>query len=154
MYGPLLALHSIVRWLVVIAFVATLTRTYFALLRPRPYAKIDRIFSSAGSSVAHTQLLLGLGLYFSSPFVRYFWSNASASVGNLQLLFFSLIHITGMLTAVVLLTIGSAKARRAVEDRRKFRMIAIYWTVALLLILLLIPWPFSPLAQRPLLRPF
>jgi len=69
-------------------------------------------------------------------------------------LFFSLIHITGMLTAVVLMTVGSSKLKRLENDHDKFRAIAIFWSIALLLILAIIPWPFSPFAQRPLWRPF
>lgn len=38
-----------------------------------------------------------------------------------------------MLTAVVLLTIGSIKAKRQAEDRAKFRTLAIWFSIALLL---------------------
>jgi hypothetical protein len=154
MYGTLLQIHSIVRWLVLLGIVIPLVRTYAALLRPRSFSKSDRIGISLGTMASHTQLLAGIALYISSPFVSLFWSEPAAGAANMQLLFFSLIHITGMIASVVLMSVGSSLAKRAVDDRRKFRSIAIYWTIAIVVILLLIPWPFSPLAQRPLWRPF
>ena len=153
MYGSLLLIHSAVRWLVLLGIIVVLARTFTALLRPRPFSRGDRLAIALGTTASHTQLLIGLALYMSSPFVKLFWSAPGEGMGNTQVLFFSLIHITGMITSVVLMTVGSSRARRAGEDRRKFRSIAIYWTAAVVLILLLIPWPFSPLAQRPLLRP-
>lgn len=152
MYGSLLHIHSLVRWLVLLGIAVPLARSYAALLRPRPFTASDRTGIALGTTASHTQLLLGIALYMSSPFVKLFWSAPSDGVGNRGLLFFSLIHITGMITSVVLMTIGSSLARRADDDRRRFRAIALYWTIAVGVILLLIPWPFSPLAQRPLWR--
>lgn len=59
-----------------------------------------------------------------------------------------------MLVSVVIVTIGSMRARRQASDRDKFRTIAIWYGVALLVILLNIPWPFSPLVSRPWFRVF
>lgn len=154
MYGSLLLIHSIVRWFVLAGIVLALARVYSALLRPRPFGKLDRMSISIGTMASHTQLLAGMALYMSSPFVQLFWSEPGTGAGNIQLLFFSIIHIAGMITSVVLMTVGSSLAKRAADDRQKFRYIAIYWTISVALILLLIPWPFSPLAQRPLWRPF
>jgi len=154
MYGSLLHIHSIVRWLVLLGIIVALARTYSALLWPRPFSRLDRKSIALGTTASHIQLLLGIALYMSSPFVKLFWSEPSAGVANRQLLFFSLIHITGMITSVVLMSVGSSLSKRAGDDRGKFRSIAIYWTIAIAVILLLIPWPFSPLAQRPLWRPF
>ncbi len=154
MYGILLHIHSLVRWLVVAGLVIGLVPVYAALLRPRPFTGGDRRRISLAASAAHLQLLLGLTLYIVSPFTAYFRAHLSESLANTQLLFFGAIHIAGMIAAVVVMTIGSSLARRAEDDRRKFRMVAIYWTAAILLILMLVPWPWSPLAQRPLWRPF
>ncbi len=154
MYGSLLQIHSSVRWLVLLGMATVLGRTYWGLLRPRRFTRGDRLALMLGTTASHTQLLLGMALYFSSPFVKFFWGEPGAGAANRQLLFFSVIHILGMVTSVVLMSVGSSMAKRADDDRRKFRSIAIYWTIAVVLILLLIPWPFSPLAQRPLWRPF
>jgi hypothetical protein len=61
-------------------------------------------------------------------------------------------HVACMTLAIVVLTLGSALAKRRVTDTGKFRAMALWFTAALLLILMAIPWPFSPFAQRPYLR--
>jgi hypothetical protein len=154
MYSTLLHAHSIIRWLVVAGILIPLVGSYAALLRPRPFSKADSAGIKWGTSASHLQLVVGMALYVYSPFIREFWSAPASSVANTQLLFFSLIHIIGMITSIVLMTVGSSMARRAESDRERFRAVAIYWTIAVVVILLLIPWPFSPLAQRPVWRPF
>jgi drug/metabolite transporter (DMT)-like permease len=57
-----------------------------------------------------------------------------------------------MLTAIVLLTIGSALTKRKKDDRDKFKTMLTWFGIALIIILIAVPWPFSPFAQRPYLR--
>jgi hypothetical protein len=153
-YGLLLQIHTLVRWLVLAGVVLPLIQSYSGLLWPRPFSKYDHKAVALGTMAGHTQLLVGMALYMSSPFVALFWSDPGEGVTNRQLLFFSMIHMLGMATSVVLMSVGSSLAKRATGDRQKFRLIATYWTIAAVVILLLIPWPISPLAQRPLWRPF
>jgi hypothetical protein len=54
----------------------------------------------------------------------------------------------------VLITIGSAKAKRKDDNKAKFKTMAIWFTIALLVILSSVPWSFSPLVSRPNFRPF
>ncbi|MDD2950909.1 MAG: hypothetical protein PHU29_08990, partial [Sulfuricurvum sp.] len=61
-------------------------------------------------------------------------------------------HSFTMLIAILLITVGSALAKRKTSDREKFKTIAIWFTIALLLILAAIPWEFSPLVSRPYFR--
>ena len=59
-----------------------------------------------------------------------------------------------MLAALILITIGSALAKRRQTDRDKFMTLLIWFSVGLTLIFLAIPWPFSPFANRPYFRLF
>jgi hypothetical protein len=68
--------------------------------------------------------------------------------------FFGMEHITMMLIAIILITIGSAKAKRKTTDADKFKTMAIWFTISLMIILSSIPWSFSPLTSRPLFRAF
>jgi hypothetical protein len=68
--------------------------------------------------------------------------------------FYRFVHISLMAISVVLVTIGSAKAKRVGPDRLKYKTILIWFSIALLLILTAIPWPFSPLSSRPFFRTF
>jgi hypothetical protein len=93
-------------------------------------------------------------LYTQSPIIKYFWNDFKQASTSLDTVFFGLIHLILMLIAIVILTIGSALAKRQETDEQKFRTMLVWFSIALLLIFVAIPWPFSPLANRPLLRTF
>jgi hypothetical protein len=60
-----------------------------------------------------------------------------------------------MLAAITVITIGSVKTKRKPTDLQKFKTMAIWFSVALLIIFISIPWEFSPVSPgRPYYRPF
>lgn len=152
LYSFALVLHNALRWLVVAGLLGTLVSAGSGLLTARPYAKTDQTLRVVTTSLLHTQLLLGFYLYVISPVVRQYWREKPAYADAPDLSFFALIHISLMVTAVVLMTIGSSKAKRQTNDRQRFQTTAVYFTIGLLLILVAVPWPFSPLAARPWFR--
>lgn len=154
MYIPLLALHSLTRWLVLISLIFSIYRAYWGWLLNKPFSKFDNTVRYITVTIAHIQLIIGLWLYFISPIVHYFLHHFHIAVHERQIRFFGMEHITVMLISIVLITIGSAKAKRKTTDKEKFRTIAIWFSIALFLILTSIPWAFSPLTSRPYFRPF
>ena len=148
----LLALHSWVRWLVLLSLVAAIFRAWRGYRQQAKFTKTDNSLRHWTATFAHIQLVLGILVYSYSPLTQYFWKNKAAAIHNLPVSFFSLIHLLLMLTAIVVLTIGSALAKRKPTDAEKFKTMLLWFSIALLLIFLAIPWPFSPLATRPLLR--
>jgi cell shape-determining protein MreD len=100
------------------------------------------------------QLLIGMVLCTQSPTIKYFWKNFQQASQNKDSLFFGLIHIGLMLAAIVVITIGSASAKRKTSDKEKFKTMLVWFSIALVIILVAIPWPFSPLANRPYLPHF
>lgn len=150
MYSLLLTLHSWGRWAVLLGLLLALARAYWGWLGSRPFAPFDDAVRHTAATVAHVQLALGYGLYFSSPVVRSFhWHRA---VPGSAALFFGLQHVAVMTGAVLVLTVGSALAKRRPTASAKFRTMTLWFSAALLLIFLAIPWPFSPLASRPFFR--
>ena len=59
--------------------------------------------------------------------------------------FYTVEHISGMLVAIVLITIGYSRSKRALDASTKQRLIAIFYGLGLLLVLAMIPWPFRGL---------
>ncbi len=53
-------------------------------------------------------------------------------------------HPLTMITAVVLVTVGYSRAKRLGEDRKRFRSVYLLYGIALLLILVRIPWNAWP----------
>jgi hypothetical protein len=154
MYAPLLALHSLTRWLVLGSLVFAIFRAYRGWLFNKPWLKFDNATRHITATVAHIQLVLGVWLYFISPIVNYFLHNFSTAVHERAIRFFGMEHVTMMLIGITLITIGSAKAKRQTIDIAKFKTMAIWFTIALLVILSSVPWSFSPLISRPNFRPF
>ncbi|MBE7173206.1 MAG: hypothetical protein INR73_21715 [Williamsia sp.] len=154
MYPTLVALHSWMRWLVLISLLFALYRAYTGWLGKKTYTRFDNSVRNTTVTFLHIQFLLGLGLYFVSPLVDYFLHHFKEAMHERQARFFGLEHIFVMLLSVVIITIGSAKAKRKRLDKQKFKTLAIWFTIGLLLILSSIPWPFSPLISRPWVRLF
>ena len=154
MYSFLLALHSLVRWLVLVSLLYSIFIAYRGWLLKKPYTKADGLTRSITTTIAHTQLVIGVWLYCISPVVSYFLHNFGKAVHERQIRFFGMEHISMMAIAITVLTVGSAKVKRKPTDQQKFKTIAVWFTVALLIILTSIPWSFSPLTARPNFRPF
>jgi hypothetical protein len=154
MYSFLLATHSLIRWLVLVSLLYSIFIAYRGWLFKKPYTRADSVIRSVTTTIAHIQLVIGVWLYCISPVVSYFLHNFSTAVRERQIRFFGMEHITMMIIAITVITIGSAKTKRKPTDGRKFKTMAVWFTVALVIILSSIPWSFSPLTARPNFRPF
>lgn len=154
MHSVVLALHSIVRWLLLPGLLYAVYRTYVGWRHNKKFTPHDNSVRHWTATIAHIQFLLGIWLYIISPITNYFLRHYRTAVHEREIRFFGMEHSLMMLTAVTAITIGSIKAKRKQTDRQKFKTMAIWFGIGLLIILSSIPWPFSPLVHRPYLRPF
>ncbi len=154
MYPYLLFFHSLFRWLVLCSLLYALFRGIRGWFGKSSFSVADSAARQLAVTMAHIQLPIGYVLYFTSPVITYFRTHYHEAVRQFDFVFFGLIHIILMTLAVVCITTGGAVARRKTDDTSRFRAMTIWFAAALLIILIAIPWPFSPLAQRPLLRTF
>jgi hypothetical protein len=58
--------------------------------------------------------------------------------------FFTVEHLVGMLLAILFGTLGHSLTKRAASDDVKYKRQLRYFGIALLLIVVSIPWPFRP----------
>ncbi len=154
MYQTLLAFHSLFRWLVLASLLFAIYSGYKGWLADKPFTKFDNSVRHWTATIAHIQLIIGLWLYFISPVIDYFLHHYKDAVHEREIRFFGMEHNIMMIAAIVIITIGSAKAKRKSTDKEKFKTMAIWFTIGLLIILVSIPWKFSPLASRPYFRQF
>lgn len=149
MYPVILAIHNIVRWVVVIVGVIAVVRALIGMYRKRDWGGADRRIGVIYTSTMDIQLLLGLILYvFLSPITQSMFQNLSQAMSNPGMRFFGLEHALYMIVAVVLAHIGNAKTKSAAEPSARHRAALIWFSLALILILLGMPW------MRPLLPGF
>ena len=137
MYPYFLFFHSLTRWLVLSSLLYSLARGFRGLALKKAFTPVDDAVRHITATIAHVQLVIGYFLYFEGPHPG---------------LFFRVIHVSLMTLAIVLITAGSSLAKRQAADRAKFRTMVLWFGLALLIIGAAIPWPFSPLAQRPYIR--
>ncbi len=129
--------HSGLRWLALALLVFAIVKA-FAGIRSGKYEKSNKMVNLFAMVLLHIQVTLGTILTFTSGKMSY----AEGWMKNPQYRFFGMEHILLMVTAAVLLTIGRKKAEKQEDLSKRNKTIAIWYTIALILILAGIPWPF------------
>lgn len=152
MYGFVLAIHNILRWVVLIAGLAAVIQAYRGWFGDREWTGVDRNLGILFTSFLDTQLLLGLLLYIVySPISRAAFQDFGAAMGDSVTRFFAVEHVFYTVLAVVLGHVGTISAKRASNSKAKHQRTAIFFTVILLLLVVGIPWPWGAIS-RPLIR--
>jgi uncharacterized membrane protein len=136
MYQFLFGLHSGIRYIVILLFALALVMALVGLFGRRSYTEANRKVNLFSMISAHIQLLTGLILYFVSPKVMF--SNMSAAMKDPVIRYWTVEHLVMMLFAVILITIGHSRSKKAIDAVNKHRAIALFYGLALLVILLAI----------------
>lgn len=141
MHEALLHTHSVLRWVALILILVAIFNAFSGKGR-NTYEKKDKMINLFSMITMHTQLLVGLGLYFISPKVQFVdkWMSSETEEGMYR--FFNLEHLLMMIIAIVVITIGRKKAESQTEPSAKHRKIVLWYTIGLIIILAAIPWPF------------
>lgn len=143
LYTALKHTHSGLRWVVLVLLIAAIVHAFGKRRGGSVYPGKDKLALYAFIAT-HIQLLLGIILYFISPYVR-FDGGMSAIMGDAVTRFYTVEHIFGMLLAVALITVGYIKAKKQAELNKGWKTIGVFYLIGLLLILISIPWPFRGL---------
>lgn len=147
----LLILHNFMRWFVLLFGVLTVVRSIGGLSSKKDFKPADgrsNLFFMIGMDV---QLLIGLGLYYAGD-----WYQKLEHLGQYMQdpynRFFTMEHGFTMLIAWVLVHVGRATVKKSGTSAAKFKKSLIFFGIALLLILIAMPWPFREVIGRPWLR--
>lgn len=142
MYTTLQFLHSYWAYLVLLIVTLATLNALFGYFAKKEYSPKDFRISLFALIVSHLQLLLGLALYFVSPLGMKSISNSGmgAVMKDSILRLYAVEHPTVMILMVVFITIGYSKHKKKLVSTPKFKMLAIFYTIALILMLSRIPW--------------
>ena len=127
-------LHSGLRWVVLILLIWAIANAFSA----KHFEKKHKMVNLFAMVTLHIQLVIGLIQYFTSAKVQF----SEGWMQNPLLRFYGMEHLAGMLLAIILITIGYSKAKRKENDADKFKVIRLFYSIGLIIILLSIPWPF------------
>lgn len=140
MYSVVQFIHSYWAYLVVIVLVVATFNALAKFFGKKEYGGKDMSLALFTLITMHIQLLIGLVLWFISP-------NGLAAIrtngmGGLtsQARQLAVEHPFLMIIAVVLVTIGYSKHKKQRLSTPKFKKVAIFYTLALVAVLAIIPW--------------
>jgi hypothetical protein len=134
LHPAILLFHSIVRYFVLFALIASIIRGLRGWTGAQPFTKTDEKLSVWLMIMAHTQLLLGFALYFISPVVIF----SAASMKDNVTRYWLVEHVFTMVLAILMITLARITTKKLTDDVAKHKRIFIYNTIALLLILMAI----------------
>ncbi|QIA09584.1 cytochrome B [Draconibacterium halophilum] len=141
MYTGLLHAHNGFRWLVLIALVFAVILAVIGWTGRRKWGRADNLTGLVLVMLMDIQFLLGIILYaFVSPITKAAFNDFGAAMKNSNLRFYAVEHILLMIIALVLVHIGRAKSKKDAAPLKKYRAAAIFYGLALVLVLAAIPW--------------
>jgi hypothetical protein len=150
MYLPVLVLHSLLRWLVLLAGLLAVVRAITGVLGPRLWTPTDDRSGRLFVIAIDVQTLIGLLLYgVLSPITRGAFEDMAVAMRDSTLRFWAVEHVTMMLAALVFAHVGRVRSKPGVPDAVRHRRAAIFFTLALVLVFMAMPWPWAREA-RPL----
>ncbi|MDT0642038.1 hypothetical protein RM553_04255 [Zunongwangia sp. F363] len=141
MYATIQFIHSYWAYLVLIVLLVATFNAIIGFASNKEYGATNFRIALFTLIVSHIQLLIGILLYFTAPYFR-MW--AEEGMGGIMaddtLRLYNVEHPLMMLIAIILITIGYSKHKKKLTSRPKFKILAIFYTLALLVILTRIPW--------------
>lgn len=140
MYNILLHLHSGLRWVVLLLILIVIFRSMTA--GQRPYNNADRRSALFAMIVCDIMLLVGIYLWFAGDWgLNSIQHNGKEVMKNSILRFYAIEHPIGMLIAIVMVHIGKGYGKKNIPDLIKHKRVLLFFILALLIILISIPWP-------------
>jgi hypothetical protein len=136
MYEFIQKFHSGWAYIALLLLVVAVVNAFIGMFSKKEFTAKDRKIALFGLIGTHTQLLIGLILYFVSPL-------GFASLGQMSdkaLRLTSLEHPLINIIAIILITIGWTKHKKLTTSESKFKTFSIFYGLGLLLILSRIPW--------------
>lgn len=136
----ILKLHSFWAYLVIILILGALLTAIKGKMGKEDFTPTNRKVALFALIATHIQLLLGIALFVTYSIPKIQNAGMKAIMGNKLLRLQVVEHPTVMLITVILITIGFSKHKKAETSAAKFKTIALFYGIGLILLLSRIPW--------------
>lgn len=136
MYQFVQKFHSGWAYIALLLLIVTVLMAAIGFFSKKEFTPTYRKIAMFGLIATHIQLVVGFIVYFLSPV-------GFAQLGQMKdaaLRLTSLEHPVTNIIAIVLITIGWSKHKKTVDSNAKFKSIALFYGLGLLLILSKLPW--------------
>ena len=142
MYTGLLHLHSVLRWIILILLLIAIFKSIAE--KSGAFTSSHKKLGSFLTICCDITFLIGLYQWITGPLGLKIIQNVGMKevMGNSYYRFFAIEHITAMIIAIALIHVGKSYAKKDIADPIKHKRTILFFGLALLIILISIPWPF------------
>lgn len=140
MYAVLKTIHSYWAYLVLLILVVAIINAFVGKSSGRDFGAKDLRISLFGLIFSHIQLLIGLILYFVSPWFNQWSEMGMGIMKNAETRLYLVEHPITNILAIALITMGWSMHKRQSLSAKKFLRIGLFYSLGLLLLLSRIPW--------------
>ncbi len=134
-------IHSYWAYIVLAIVIFAVVNALKGMLTKKDFQETDLRISLFALIVSHLQLLIGLAWYFMSPVYKSMKaSGMGEAMKNADVRLLSVEHPLTMIFAIILITIGFSRHKKKTTSKEKFNTIFLFYGIALILILVKIPW--------------
>ncbi len=123
-------LHSGLRYVVLILIVAAVIQALLGWIGKKTYTEGNRKLNLFALISAHTQLIIGLILYFLSPLVNF----SGAAMKDPIARYWTVEHITMMIIAIALITVGYSRSKKILVPEKKHATIFVFYFLAIIIV--------------------
>ena len=141
MYETVKMLHSYWAYLALLMIVIATFNALFKFFGKKEFRPLDFRIALFTLIVFHIQLLIGIVLFFAADYISLISELGMKDVMGNKLLRLNIVeHPLMMIIAIVFITVGYSKHKNKLTSTPKFKMLAIFYTLALICVLSRIPW--------------
>ena len=141
MYPTVQFIHSYWAYLVLIVLFVASLNAIIGYASNKEYGATNFRIALFTLITSHIQFLIGVVLYFTSPYFSVLLEKGMGTVmPDPTLRLYIMEHPLMMIIALVLITIGYSKHKNKLTSKPKFKTLAIFYTLGLLVMLSRIPW--------------
>jgi hypothetical protein len=134
MYSTFLHAHSLLRYFVLIALVVVIVNSLRGMTGNKSFGKWDNKLSLYLLIFTHLQFVVGLILYFVSPWVKF----GAGTMSDKLTRYWTVEHVFGMAIAIVLITVARITSKKMALDRDKHKRLFMFNLIALLIIIVVV----------------
>jgi hypothetical protein len=148
----LLHLHNLLRWVIIILLLLSIFKAFSGWQQKKTFSASDRRVWLFTLIAAHITLLLGLyqWLWGRYGMLKIDLPEGESIMKNKFFRFFWVEHPTFMILAIIMITLGNGMAKKPVADIVKYKRAFWFFVIALLMIIVAVPWPFRDITiSRP-----
>jgi len=139
MYNFIQKFHSGWAYLALLLLVLAVVNSVIGMTSKKEFTAKDRKIALFALIATHIQLVVGLILYFISEVgMKAFSAEGAMKIPELRLTMLE--HPLTNIIAIALITIGWSKHKKGATNKVKFKAIALFYGLGLVLILIRIPW--------------